>query len=132
MKKLFILCFSFCITIGFAQNKLSKANKLFKEYSFVAAAKAYEEYLEKEKSPSTQALKNAGDSYYFIDDMIMASEQIILGLDDIHKYDDLDIAREEKKPTRVICEFNESDIELTSYEQLTLAYENIKYIINNI
>lgn len=74
MKKLFILCFSFCITIGFAQNKLSKANKLFKEYSFVAAAKAYEEYLEKEKSPSTQALKNAGDSYYFIDDMRNASK----------------------------------------------------------
>jgi len=74
MKKLFILCFCFSIATGFAQNKLSKANKLFKEYSYVEASKAYEEYLEKEKSPSTQALKNAGDSYYFIDDMRNASK----------------------------------------------------------
>ena len=74
MKKLFILCFCFSIATIFAQNKLSKANKLFKEYSYVEASKAYEEYLEKEKSPSTQALKNAGDSYYFIDDMRNASK----------------------------------------------------------
>jgi outer membrane protein OmpA-like peptidoglycan-associated protein len=74
MKKLFILCFCFSISIGFAQSKLKKANKLFKEYSYVEASKAYEEYLEKEKSPSTQALKNAGDSYYFIDDMRSAAK----------------------------------------------------------
>lgn len=74
MKKLFILCFCFSIATGFAQSKLNHANKLFKEYSYVEASKAYEEYLEKEKSPSTQALKNAGDSYYFIDDMRNASK----------------------------------------------------------
>lgn len=74
MKKLFIFCFCFSISVGFAQSKLNKANKLFKEYSYVDASKAYEEYLEKEKSPPTQALKNAGDSYYFIDDMRNASK----------------------------------------------------------
>ncbi|MFC6096262.1 OmpA family protein [Flavobacterium qiangtangense] len=74
MKKLFILCFCFSIATGFAQSKLNHANKLFKEYSYVEASKAYSEYLEKEKSPSTQALKNAGDSYYFIDDMRNASK----------------------------------------------------------
>lgn len=74
MKKLFIVCLCFTITAGFAQSKLKKANKLFKEYSYVDASKAYEEYLEKEKSPSTQALKNAGDAYYFIDDMRNASK----------------------------------------------------------
>ena len=74
MKKLHILYFCFCISIGFAQSKLTKANQLFKEYSYVEASKAYEEHLAKDKTPATQTLKNAGDSYYFIDDMRNASK----------------------------------------------------------
>lgn len=74
MKNLYILCFCCCISTSFAQSKLNKANKLFKEYSYVEASKAYEEYLEKDKTPPTQALKNAGDSYYFIDDMRNAAK----------------------------------------------------------
>lgn len=74
MKNILILSFCFCISTAFSQSKLIKAEKLFKVYSYVDASKAYEEYLEKEKSPPTQALKNAGDSYYFIDDMRNASK----------------------------------------------------------
>lgn len=75
------------------------------------------------------------NTYYFIDDMIMASEDIPLSMEDMAKYDDEDAAREEKEPTRIFREFCENDIELTSYEQLSLAYDNIKgaieYYIND-
>lgn len=67
MKNIFILFLCLGISCVSAQSKLKKANKLFKEFSYVEASKAYEEYLEKAKSPSTQALKNAGDSFYYID-----------------------------------------------------------------
>lgn len=68
MKNIFLLLLCLSIASVNGQSKLKKANKLFKEFSYVDASKAYEEYLEKEKSPSTQALKNAGDSFYYIDD----------------------------------------------------------------
>lgn len=67
MKNIVILCFCFCVSTVFAQTKLKKANKLFKEYSYVDASKMYAEYLENEKEPSLQTLKNTADSYYFID-----------------------------------------------------------------
>lgn len=68
MKNIYILFLCLSIASVSAQRNLKKANKLFKEFSYVDASKAYEEYLEKEKSPSTQTLKNAGDSFYYIDD----------------------------------------------------------------
>lgn len=68
MKNIYILFLCLSIASVSAQSNLKKANKLFKEFSYVDASKAYEEYLEKEKSPSTQVLKNAADSYYYIDD----------------------------------------------------------------
>lgn len=68
MKNIYILFLCLSIASVSAQINLKKANKLFKEFSYVDASKAYEEYLEKEKSPSTQTLKNAGDSFYYIDD----------------------------------------------------------------
>ncbi|WDO11462.1 OmpA family protein [Flavobacterium sp. WW92] len=68
MKNIYILFLCLSIASVSAQSNLKKANKLFKEFSYVDASKAYEEYLEKEKSPSTQTLKNAGDSFYYIDD----------------------------------------------------------------
>lgn len=69
MKKILILCLLCSFSAVMGQSKLKKADKLFKTYHFVDASKAYGEFLEKEKSPGTQTLKNAGDSYYFIDDM---------------------------------------------------------------
>jgi len=69
MKNILLLCLLCSFTIATAQSKLKTADKLFKTYYYVDAAKAYDEYMEKEKSPGTQTLKNAGDSYYFIDDM---------------------------------------------------------------
>lgn len=69
MKKILLLCLLCSFSAVVAQSKLKKADKLFNTYHFVDAAKAYEEYLEKENSPGTQTLKNAADSYYHIDDM---------------------------------------------------------------
>jgi len=69
MKNILLLCLLCSFSAGLAQSKLKTADKLFKTYHFVDAAKAYDEYLEKEKSPGIQTLKNAGDSYYFIEDM---------------------------------------------------------------
>lgn len=68
MKNLYILSFLCCVTFTFAQSKLKKADELFKTYSYVDAAKMYEEYLQDVEKPSTQTIKNVADSYYFIDD----------------------------------------------------------------
>lgn len=68
MKNILLLFLCLGISSAVAQSKLKTANKLFKEFSYVEASKAYQEYLEKEKSPSIQALKNAGDSFYHIND----------------------------------------------------------------
>lgn len=57
------------ITFSYAQQtNLKKADALFKNYSYADASKAYEEILQNIKSPSTQTIKNAADSYYFISD----------------------------------------------------------------
>ncbi|MCV9931710.1 OmpA family protein [Flavobacterium sp. LS1R47] len=68
MKKYYILSLLFSFVSVLAQTNLKKADALFKNYSYVDAAKAYEECLEKIKKPSVQTLKNAADSYYFISD----------------------------------------------------------------
>lgn len=70
MKKLYILLsLVLSFTFGFAQKtNLKKADALFKNYSYADASKAYEECLQNIKNPSTQTLKNAADSYYFISD----------------------------------------------------------------
>ncbi|TDW52013.1 outer membrane protein OmpA-like peptidoglycan-associated protein [Flavobacterium sp. 270] len=68
MKKLYILSLVVSFTFSYAQTNLKKADALFKNYSYADASKAYEEILQNIKSPSTQTLKNAADSYYFISD----------------------------------------------------------------
>jgi outer membrane protein OmpA-like peptidoglycan-associated protein len=68
MKKLYILSLVLSITFGFAQTNLKKADALFRNYSYADASKAYEECLQNIKNPSTQTIKNAADSYYFISD----------------------------------------------------------------
>ena len=68
MKKLYILSLVLSLTFGFAQTNLKKADALFRNYSYLDASKAYEECLQNIKKPSTQTLKNAADSYYFISD----------------------------------------------------------------
>lgn len=69
MKKLLFFSFLICINFTYAQQKLKDADKLFKDMSYVDAAKAYEEYLEKEQNPSIQTLMNVGDTYYYLNDM---------------------------------------------------------------
>ncbi|MGC4041384.1 MAG: carboxypeptidase regulatory-like domain-containing protein [Flavobacterium sp.] len=68
MRKLYTLSFLFCVMLTFAQSKLKKADDFFKALAFVDAAQMYEEYLEGVSKPSVQTIKNAADSYYFIDD----------------------------------------------------------------
>jgi outer membrane protein OmpA-like peptidoglycan-associated protein len=68
MKKLYTITLLLCLTCVFAQSKLKKADKLFKTYAYVDAAKAYEDYLATAENPGTDALKNAADSYYKTDD----------------------------------------------------------------
>ncbi|MFH6994067.1 OmpA family protein [Flavobacterium sp. FlaQc-48] len=69
MKKLYILSLVLSITFSFAQKtNLKKADALFKNYSYVDAAIAYEECLQNIENPSAQTLKNAADSYYFTSD----------------------------------------------------------------
>ena len=68
MKKIYTLSLMFCLATVFAQTKLKKADELFKTFAYVDAAKAYEEYLQKEEKPGTQTLKNTADSYYHIGD----------------------------------------------------------------
>ena len=66
MRKLFLFSLLFCIASGFAQNRqLKKADRLFEDLAYVEAAKAYEEYLEKEPAPSTQTVMHVADAYYF-------------------------------------------------------------------
>jgi outer membrane protein OmpA-like peptidoglycan-associated protein/tetratricopeptide (TPR) repeat protein len=67
MKKIYLLSMLFCLTLT-AQTKYKKAEQLFKTYSYVDAAKLYEDYLSKENQPPTQAIMHAADSYYYIDD----------------------------------------------------------------
>ena len=59
-----LICFT-----GYSQQKLKKADKLFRTFAYVDAAKAYEEYLQEETQPGTQPIKNAADAYYFTGNM---------------------------------------------------------------
>lgn len=68
MKKIYILSLLCCFMSAFSQSKLKNADDLFKALAFTDAAKAYDEYLEDVKQPSIRVLKNAGDSYYNIND----------------------------------------------------------------
>ncbi|WP_300489929.1 OmpA family protein [Flavobacterium sp.] len=69
MKKILFFSLLFCIHFTYAQQKLKDADKLFHGMCYVDAAKAYEEYLEKEPNPSIQTLMNVGDTYYYLGDM---------------------------------------------------------------
>ena len=70
MKKiLFLFSLLFCFTSGFSQQKLKKADKLFADLAYVDAAKAYEEYLEKEQQPGTETIMNIADAYYYTGNM---------------------------------------------------------------
>ena len=44
-KRLFLFSLLLCITAGFGQGKLKKADRLFADYAYVDAAKEYEKYL---------------------------------------------------------------------------------------
>ena len=67
-RAILLLGLLFCIA-GYSQQKLKKADKLFAGLAYVDAAKAYEEYLEDEKQPGAQTIKNAADAYYFTGNM---------------------------------------------------------------
>lgn len=69
MKKLFTLGLFVLASMAFGQQKLKMADKMFKDMSYVEAAKLYEEYLEKDASPSVETITNIANTYYFINDM---------------------------------------------------------------
>lgn len=54
------------ITVGFAQSKPKKADRLYAEFAYVDAAKEYEKYLEKEKEPGIGTIANVANAYYYI------------------------------------------------------------------
>lgn len=68
MKKICLIILLVSFGTVFSQSKLNKADKLYRTYYFVDAAKAYDEYFLTEKKPSIQTIKNAADAYYKIDD----------------------------------------------------------------
>jgi outer membrane protein OmpA-like peptidoglycan-associated protein/tetratricopeptide (TPR) repeat protein len=55
-----------CFTACYSQEQLKKADKLFAEYAYTEAAKAYEDYLKHAKKPGTQTVKKIADTYYYI------------------------------------------------------------------
>ncbi|PZR23315.1 MAG: flagellar motor protein MotB [Flavobacterium psychrophilum] len=64
-KKIFLLSLLLCVTAGFSQAKLKKANRMFADLAYVDAAKEYEKYLENEKEPGIETIKNVADAYYY-------------------------------------------------------------------
>lgn len=90
------------------------------EFNGITASDDYWMILHVVEEGTHESIDVIARTYYFIDDMIMASEDI-----------PVESETEEVAPQRVNLEFCSSDSELTSYEQLTLAYENIKSVIDN-
>ncbi len=68
MKNILTLSLLLCASVVFSQAKLKKADKLFKDYYYIDAAKEYEAYIAKNESPSKQVIQNLADSYYFTAD----------------------------------------------------------------
>lgn len=54
------------VSLASAQTKLKRAEKLYKQYSFIEAAKLYDEALSEKENPGAETLKMAGDSHYNI------------------------------------------------------------------
>lgn len=69
MKRIILIVSVFFCFAGHAQQKLTKADKLFAGLAYIDAAKAYEDYLAEEEHPSVQAIKNAADAYYYTGNM---------------------------------------------------------------
>lgn len=67
-KRLFLFSLLLCITAGFGQGKLKKADRLFADYAYVDAAKEYEKYLVNEKEPGIETIKKVADAYYYTGD----------------------------------------------------------------
>lgn len=68
-RKLLLFSLLFCITAGFSQSKLRKADKLFANFAYVDAAKEYEEYLKDGSQPGIETIKNVADAYYYTGNM---------------------------------------------------------------
>lgn len=71
-RKLFLFSLLFCITAGYSQSKLRKADRLFADFAYVDAAKKYEQYLSEEKEPGIETIMNVADSYYYTGNMSSA------------------------------------------------------------
>lgn len=90
------------------------------EFNSITASDDYWNIMQVIKEDIHESLDVIARTYYVVDDMILASEDI-----------PVESETEEVAPQRVNLEFCSNDIELTSYEQLTLAYENIKGVIDS-
>ena len=68
-RKIFLLSLLLCVTAGFSQSSLKKANRLFANYAYVDAAKEYEKYLLTTSEPGLETIMRVGDSYYYTGNM---------------------------------------------------------------
>lgn len=64
-RKIYLFSLLLCVTAGFGQARLKKADRLFTEFAYVDAAKEYEKYLKDAKDPGIETFKHVGDSYYY-------------------------------------------------------------------
>lgn len=67
MKKIITFSILLSSIVLHAQN-MKKADRLFRDLSYVEAATAYEKYIDKAEEPELQAYKNLADSYYYLND----------------------------------------------------------------
>lgn len=68
-RKIYLFSLLLCVTAGFGQARLKKADRLFAEFAYVDAAKEYEKYLKDAKDPGIETFKHAGDAYYYTGNM---------------------------------------------------------------
>ncbi|WP_159801525.1 OmpA family protein [Flavobacterium sp. MK4S-17] len=68
MKKSIFLLTLLCCFSALSQQKLKKADKLFNEYAYMEAARAYEDYLEEDSTPSYRTMQRIADTYYYLNE----------------------------------------------------------------
>lgn len=71
MKKLLYILLLFSIGAS-AQHSLKKAEKLFAEYNYPEAARAYADYLSGRVRPDDKTIRHIADTYYYINDFATA------------------------------------------------------------
>lgn len=73
MKNIITIILIFISTVGFAQSKYKKADRLFERMQYIEAASEYERAIDRGDN-SMEVLQKAGDAYYFNTDMEKANK----------------------------------------------------------